>query len=423
MNSRAHSSKTSTTRSPSTTRCARPLIFALSHVFYSARVCCLQFHTSQNSPSKDPLVTWHQGGPGASSINLGLYTEMGYFLAPIDYFMASNKCMKHTLGRPFYTTSAAEQSHGAADACGGDAIVAPLVVGSTGWLSNGLPARLALSDGSGNGSASCVVDESNIMPHRVVEGTRSRISEHWAASAAAEHASVAAFHKHSLELLSIGAPIHLLRGAARAASDEIEHAALSFGLAAAYHPDRKVVGPGSLPSFASTPAADTHPAAATATDLARVALSAARDGGVHETIAAIEAMLAYHCASEPAVVSALNIISEDEARHAVLSWEVIEYAVGVDPSLAPLIAESIEGALRVMVVGEEEVVHYAGGEWPCAAQEEAELRHAGVLSEAQRAWARHVAIERVIRPAARRVRQGVGDVAKEVAGAFRALVI
>ena len=290
-------------------------------------------------------------------------------------------------------------------------------------MSNGLPARLALSDGSGNGSASCVVDESNITPHRVVEGTRSRISEHWAASAAAEHASVAAFHKHSLELLSIGAPIHLLRGAARAASDEIEHAALSFGLAAAYQPDRKVVGPGSLPSFASTPAAATHPAAATAADLARVALSAARDGGVHETIAAIEAMLAYHCASEPAVVSALNIISEDEARHAVLSWEVIEYAVGVDPSLAPLISESIEEALRVMVVVEEEVVHYAGGEWPCAAQEEAEMRHAGVLSEAQRAWARHVSIERVIRPAVRRVRQGVGVVAKEVAGAFRALVI
>jgi carboxypeptidase C (cathepsin A) len=38
-----------------------------------------QFHTSQNDPAKDPLVTWHQGGPGSSSINLGLYTEMGYF--------------------------------------------------------------------------------------------------------------------------------------------------------------------------------------------------------------------------------------------------------------------------------------------------------------------------------------------------------
>lgn len=38
-----------------------------------------QFHESQNSPADDPLVIWHQGGPGASSINLGLYTEMGYF--------------------------------------------------------------------------------------------------------------------------------------------------------------------------------------------------------------------------------------------------------------------------------------------------------------------------------------------------------
>ena len=24
-------------------------------------------------------MTWHQGGPGASSVSLGLYTEMGYF--------------------------------------------------------------------------------------------------------------------------------------------------------------------------------------------------------------------------------------------------------------------------------------------------------------------------------------------------------
>ena len=35
-----------------------------------------QFHTSQGSKS-DPVVTWHQGGPGGSSIEVGLYTEMG----------------------------------------------------------------------------------------------------------------------------------------------------------------------------------------------------------------------------------------------------------------------------------------------------------------------------------------------------------
>jgi len=38
-----------------------------------------QLHMSQNNPSSDPLVTWHQGGPGGSSIDVGLYTEMGFF--------------------------------------------------------------------------------------------------------------------------------------------------------------------------------------------------------------------------------------------------------------------------------------------------------------------------------------------------------
>lgn len=38
-----------------------------------------QFHESQGDPTKDPIATWHQGGPGGSSIDVGLYTEMGYF--------------------------------------------------------------------------------------------------------------------------------------------------------------------------------------------------------------------------------------------------------------------------------------------------------------------------------------------------------
>lgn len=35
-----------------------------------------QFHTSQSNPSQDPVVTWHQGGPGGSSL-YGLYGEVG----------------------------------------------------------------------------------------------------------------------------------------------------------------------------------------------------------------------------------------------------------------------------------------------------------------------------------------------------------
>mmetsp|Transcript_47126 Transcript_47126/g.102529 ORF Transcript_47126/g.102529 Transcript_47126/m.102529 type:complete len:500 (-) Transcript_47126:117-1616(-) len=39
-----------------------------------------QFHTSQNDPTKDPIATWHQGGPGGSSITIGLYGELGAFI-------------------------------------------------------------------------------------------------------------------------------------------------------------------------------------------------------------------------------------------------------------------------------------------------------------------------------------------------------
>lgn len=39
-----------------------------------------QFHTSRNNPSADPVAIWHQGGPGSSSISIGLYGEMGAFI-------------------------------------------------------------------------------------------------------------------------------------------------------------------------------------------------------------------------------------------------------------------------------------------------------------------------------------------------------
>ena len=37
-----------------------------------------RLHTSQ-AGADSPVSTWHQGGPGGSSIDVGLYTEMGYF--------------------------------------------------------------------------------------------------------------------------------------------------------------------------------------------------------------------------------------------------------------------------------------------------------------------------------------------------------
>lgn len=46
---------------------------------YDALKIHYQFHTSQGDPAKDPVAVWHQGGPGGSSILVGLYGEMGAF--------------------------------------------------------------------------------------------------------------------------------------------------------------------------------------------------------------------------------------------------------------------------------------------------------------------------------------------------------
>jgi|EP01049_Picozoa_sp_SAG25_P007948 carboxypeptidase C (cathepsin A) len=45
---------------------------------YDSIVIHYELHTSQRSPSTDPILTWHQGGPGGSSM-YGAYAEMGYF--------------------------------------------------------------------------------------------------------------------------------------------------------------------------------------------------------------------------------------------------------------------------------------------------------------------------------------------------------
>jgi carboxypeptidase C (cathepsin A) len=45
---------------------------------YDSLMIHYQFHESMGAPSTDPVVTWHQGGPGGSSL-YGQYGEMGYF--------------------------------------------------------------------------------------------------------------------------------------------------------------------------------------------------------------------------------------------------------------------------------------------------------------------------------------------------------
>jgi hypothetical protein len=135
----------------------------------------------------------------------------------------------------------------------------------------------------------------------------------WAAIAAAEHASIASFARHVLELMAIGAPLALVQAATGAQQDEIRHAALALDLARAFGAD---VDLGPLPTG--------FPAR---TALVDVLLGVAREGCLGETASVMEAAVALEQTEDPRVRAVLATIVADEARHAALAWETLRWGL------------------------------------------------------------------------------------------------
>jgi hypothetical protein len=97
------------------------------------------------------------------------------------------------------------------------------------------------------------------------------------------------------------------------------------------------VGPGPLPMHGLTAGG---PAEA-------IVRAAVREGCVEETLAAAEAELAAHRATDPVVRAVLTAIAEDEARHAVLAWRFVDWALERDPSLATAVRDELRRATTV----------------------------------------------------------------------------
>ena len=135
----------------------------------------------------------------------------------------------------------------------------------------------------------------------------------WAREAAFEHASVAAFARLSLDLMAHGAPAELVDAAHVAARDEIRHAQVCYGIAAAF--GGAAVGPGPLAVGART------------VTLEALAIECFRDGCVNETVAALCVAEAARRAEPESLRDALASIADDEARHAELSYRILAWAL------------------------------------------------------------------------------------------------
>jgi hypothetical protein len=131
-----------------------------------------------------------------------------------------------------------------------------------------------------------------------------------------EHASIAAFARFSLQLLSLGAPSELVDACTQALSDETTHTKLCFELASAYA--GHAIGPGPLDIGRSLEA----------TSLVDVVELVIAEGCFGETRAALEALAAADAATDPVIAAAYAQIARDEQRHAELAFRFVRWALG-----------------------------------------------------------------------------------------------
>jgi hypothetical protein len=165
---------------------------------------------------------------------------------------------------------------------------------------------------------------------------RDLLAKRWAETARGEHASVPAFSRLSLTLMSLGAPADLVEAAHRAALEEIAHARLTFALAGAYA--GAGLAPGPLPELQGA-------GATTATSLSRLAAESLIDGCLNEGFAAAVATAASARARDAASRDAWATIARDEASHAELAWRIVGWCLDqVGPALGAELRKAIHTA-------------------------------------------------------------------------------
>jgi hypothetical protein len=205
-----------------------------------------------------------------------------------------------------------------------------------------------------------------------------------------EHASIAAFARFTLELLSLGAPATLVESSHRALGDETEHARLAFALASAYR--GKSIGPGPLNIRGTLDA--MH-----ALEIVRCAFV---EGCIGETIAAAEAAEALEHATDPAVRDVLTRIVGDERRHSELAWRFVAWALGCENhELRAAARETLTEALNEAARSEptDALAHPPQTTSETYEREHVFLTH-GVLTASLRHEVATAAMNDVIRPCA-----------------------
>lgn len=203
--------------------------------------------------------------------------------------------------------------------------------------------------------------------------TRERLASHWLGEAAAEHASVAAFARFSLQLLALAAPPELVSEAHLAALDEVRHAQQCYALAARYSGEPR--GPGAL----------VLPAGPLPCDPATVALETLRDGCLGESLAARAVAQAAAAARDPEVARILLAIAADEERHAAVAWQAVAWLLRSHP-------QPVRGVLGAFLAS------LSGAADPGAQVDAHDDRLHGILTAAEHLAVRMETVDEIVVP-------------------------
>jgi hypothetical protein len=209
--------------------------------------------------------------------------------------------------------------------------------------------------------------------------TRKALAEAWLDDALAEHASIAAFTRVSMQLLAVGAPPELLEGAHRAALDEVRHAKLCFTLASMY--GARWEAPGALSPDALRSALCEKPA---------IAREALLEGCLGEGVAAAVARASSEGAEDPVIKNVLGGIADDEANHCGLAWKILAWCLETGGDAT---ADAVAEALKALAAAEFTLELPRGidaATWVACGRMDpsrAETVHSAVaLAVAERAW-------------------------------------
>jgi hypothetical protein len=197
--------------------------------------------------------------------------------------------------------------------CGGDGVTQYLLfVDAAGNIRE--TSRHTLKPGNPN----CVIGRRpvGLRPAMGLKGERGVLGQHFARSARLEEASVHAFQRLRHELEQHGAPRRLLHRIEVAARDEVRHTRQTTALAHRY---------GSRAQHPSI----RRP---TARSLGWIARENAVEGCVRETYGALVGLWQSTHAHDAQIAQHMRRISEDEIRHAELSWDIAAWLL---PRLSP----------------------------------------------------------------------------------------